>query len=91
MDGCEPPAAEGSPAHGLRYPEAPRAAGSHHPLLHAAATLFLEQAIGEPAAMSYLVQTKKAQKLPQLPLIVDNLREQFRVKRVDLLTLFVTE
>ena len=24
------------PAHGLRYPEAPRAAGSHHPLLHAA-------------------------------------------------------
>lgn len=60
-------------------------------LLHAAATLFLEQAIGEPAAMSYLVQTKKAQKLPQLPLVVDNLREQLRVKRVDLLTLFATE
>ena len=43
-------------------------------LKHAAATLFLDQTIGEPAAMSYLVQTKKAQKLPQLPVIVDKLR-----------------
>lgn len=57
-------------------------------LLHAAATLFLEQAIGEPAALSYLVQTKKAQKLPQLPLIVENLREQLRLRRPDMLALF---
>ena len=57
-------------------------------LLHAAATLFLEQAIGEPAALSYLVQTKKAQKLPQLPLIVENLREQLRLRRPDALALF---
>ena len=60
-------------------------------LLHAAATLFLEQAIGEPAALAYLVQTKKAQKLPQLPQVVDTLREQLRLKRVDLLGLFATE
>ena len=57
-------------------------------LLHAAATLFLERAIGEPAALSYLVQTKKAQKLPQLPVIVENLREQLRVRRTDVLALF---
>jgi hypothetical protein len=59
-------------------------------LLHAAATLFLERAIGEPAALSYLVQTKKAQKLPQLPVIVENLREQLRLRRTDVLALFTT-
>lgn len=57
-------------------------------LLHAAATLFLEQSIGEPAAMAYLVQTKKAQNLPGLPSLVDNLRDQFKAKRVDPLALF---
>lgn len=43
-------------------------------LLHAATTLYLEQAIDEGEAMAYLVRSKKQHKLPTLPLVVEELR-----------------
>jgi hypothetical protein len=43
-------------------------------LLHAAATLFLEQALNQGEALSYLVRTKKQHKLPQLPAVTERLR-----------------
>ena len=44
-------------------------------LLHAAAALYLEQAIDEGEALAYVVRSKKQHKLPQLPLVVENLRD----------------
>ncbi len=43
-------------------------------LLHAATTLYLEQAIDEGEAMAYLVRSKKQHKLPTLPLVLEELR-----------------
>lgn len=45
-------------------------------LLHAITTLFLETAVDEGEAMAYLVRAKKQHKLPTLPLVVENLRQQ---------------
>ena len=44
-------------------------------LTHAAVVLFQEQAGDEAEAMAYLVRTKKEQRLPQLPLVVEQLRQ----------------
>lgn len=41
----------------------------------AAITLFLEEALGEAEAMSYMVRCKRQFKLPTLPLAVDELRQ----------------
>lgn len=43
----------------------------------AAVTLFLEQEVDEAEAMAYLVRSKKEHNLPQLPLVVEQLRERF--------------
>lgn len=44
-------------------------------LLHAAITLFLEEALGEADAISYLVRIKRQFRLPSLPLVVEQLRQ----------------
>ena len=44
------------------------------PLQHAATVLFLGQALDEAVARFYLIRTKKENKLPQLPQLVDKLR-----------------
>ncbi|MBK8987875.1 MAG: hypothetical protein IPM39_17705 [Chloroflexi bacterium] len=44
-------------------------------LLHAATTLYLEQAIDAGEALAYLVRSKKQHKLPTLPLVVEDLRD----------------
>jgi len=44
-------------------------------LSHAAVTLFLEKALGEADGMSYLVRSKKQYKLPDLPHLVETLRQ----------------
>jgi hypothetical protein len=43
-------------------------------LLHAAATIFLEQVLNDGEALSYLVRTKKQHKLPELPAVTERLR-----------------
>jgi hypothetical protein len=42
--------------------------------LHAAATLFLEESLGEDAAMAYLICSKRQDQLPHLPAAVEQLR-----------------
>ncbi|HEX6386218.1 MAG TPA: DUF4932 domain-containing protein [Anaerolineae bacterium] len=50
-------------------------------LKRAAVTLFLEQEVDEAEAMAYLVRSKKEHNLPQLPLMVEQLRQ--RLERGD--------
>lgn len=45
----------------------------------AAVTLFLEQAIDEAEAMAYLVRSKKEHNLPQLPGVVEELRQRLEI------------
>lgn len=44
-------------------------------LLHAAAALYLEQAIDDGEALAYVVRNKKQHNLPTLPLVIKNLRD----------------
>lgn len=47
-------------------------------LLHAAVVLFLEQALSPADGTAYLTHSKQQHKLPQLPQLVDKLREQLQ-------------
>lgn len=53
-------------------------------LPHALSTLYLETAVDEAEAMAYLVRAKKQHNLPDLPTVVDNLRQQIADGTVDL-------
>ena len=44
-------------------------------LLHAAAALYMEQAIDDGEALAYVVRSKKQHNLPRLPLVVEKLRD----------------
>jgi hypothetical protein len=44
-------------------------------LTHAAVTLYLETAVDEGEALSYMVRSKKQHKLPTLPIVVETLRD----------------
>ncbi len=50
-------------------------------LLQAAITLFLEEALGEADALAYMVRVKRQFKLPKLPLVVEELREELAAER----------
>lgn len=56
-------------------------------LKHAATTLLLEQELDEAESMAYLVRSKKQHKLPQLPGVVENLRDALQAESVDLSTI----
>ncbi len=55
--------------------------GQRQLLLHAAIALFLEEASGQADAMAYLVRIKRQFKLPTLPLVVEQLREELTAGR----------
>lgn len=57
-------------------------------LLHAAVVLFLEQAMSPADSTAYLVRSKRQHKLPQLPLLVEKLREHLKNPQISLPALF---
>jgi hypothetical protein len=46
--------------------------------LHAATTLFLAESLGEAEATAYLIRSKKQYQLPQLPAVVEELRDRLQ-------------